>query len=245
MHHLIPFSEPVPVNDMQIRQVALEGITLEDVKRVLEQSIQKSGKGGPGILAIDVNYLHAFDVSDMPYISKLCRLPRYEPKKAIEWHRLLERLYNDQTVLDNFNRPIKAVKVLRSFDKIVNEGLEMIAQCLIGSSTSIFKFHALGQGEDLTQAFPADDELVDEISRIDVTQTTDGGSLSVDGSTVYIVGNHPASLADTTITEAGVFDAALATDDIMLDHTVFAEGIDHVKNEDQQGATLIIYMCGV
>ncbi len=224
-------------------QQIIKGVTIEDIQKILQETL-KSNRGS-GALCIDTNYLYNFHNSDIDYISKICKLGRYNKQAVFEWHNTLEKWYNDQTVRNDFAREIKPVQLVRNIDKIVNEGLEMIAKTFLGGVGSVFKYHAIGEGEDLVDVTPGDTSLVDQISRIDVTQAAEGGSLTREGSTVYIVGNHPASLQSATITETGVFDSLSTTNDKMLDHSIFDPGIDHDQFEDSAGSTTVIYMCGV
>lgn len=216
---------------------------MKDVQRILQESLKT--KNGSGILFIDTNYLHSFHISDMDYISKICKLGRYDIKHVFEWHNNLERWYNDQTVRDHFGREIKPKQLIRTFDKIVNEGLNMIAGCITGQDSSTFHFHAIGEGEDLAEAFSGDTQLSDEIHRIDVRNTNEGGSMTRDGSTIYFVGNHPPELGTATITETGIFDTSSPATDKMLDHSVFDPGISHDQHEDSAGSTTVVYMCGI
>ena len=226
-------------------QVALQGITQEYIQRLLQQTLDEHerGKRNVGIVAFDASYLYSFAVSDSDIVRKLCLYNRYHEGHILRWHYLLERWYNDQTVCIN-NRPIKPLQIQRTFDKIVNEGLEAIAKCLIGQDAGIFNFAAIGDG-DVDEALPGDKTLTSEVFRMDVTQTSEGGSLSRDGSTIYVVANFPNTIAQTTFTETGVFNSGDLANDIMLDHSVFPSGIDHDQNEDAQGVTTVIYMCGL
>ena len=214
--------------------------TFEDVQKVLQECLKSKGSG---ILCIDANYLYSFHVSDMDYVSKICKLTRYNKETVFLWHDMLERWYNDQTVRDSFGREIKPKQLVRVFDRIVNEGLGVLAGALTGQGDSNFHYHALGEGE-VTVALPSDKQLVDEINRIDVNRTNDGGSLTKEGSTIYVVGNHPSSLPSANITESGVFNAQKSPD-LMLDHSIFDNPIIHDQFEDSAGSTTVIYMCSV
>jgi len=229
---------------MTMQPVVLQGITQEDIQRILQQTVDKSGKKGSGILAFDASYLYNFSPNDFVEVRKLNMLPRYKKGAVIEWHRILERWYNDQTVSEPFGRQIKPLNIVRQFDKVVNEGLEMVADCLTGGGDTLFKYHGLGDGA-IEEPTAGDFKLVHEISRVDVTLNILGGSLSREGSTIYVVGNHPITLADADISETGVFDFKDATNDNMLDHSVFPSVVPHQQQEDVQGSTTIIYMCGV
>jgi uncharacterized Rossmann fold enzyme len=105
-----------------------------------------------------------------------------------------------------------------------------------------FQFHALGSGV-LTETLPSDKTMVNQISRIDVTVDPNGGSMSRDGSTIYIIGNHPKSIAQGNLTEVGIFNSANTAIDRMLDHSIFPTAIPHLINQDVAGATVVIWQC--
>lgn len=225
-------------------QVQLSGVTQQDIQEIFKKTIADLGIARNKIVAFDANYLYNFHKEDFYLVSNLIKLVRYNNKNAIEWHRYLERWYQDQTVSIN-DQVIKPIKIVRALDRVPNEALEMTAACWIGEDQSIFKFHALGNGET-TEALPSDTQLVNEISRIDVTEDANGGSLTRDGSTLYVIGNHPITVESADITESGVFDGENTgddDDDVMLDYAVFDEEIEHIINSDVPGSTHIIYMC--
>ena len=221
------------------------GISANDIQLIFQQTVESLTDTKFRVVSFDASYLYNFDLSDFNWVRKLNLLGRYDKRHVIEWHRYLERWYNDQTVRNDFDRQIKPDQLVRQLDKVVNEGLEMMAGSITGEESSIFKYSAIGDADDLTTPKAGDTQLGNEISRIDVTETAEGGSLSRDGSVIYIIGNHPSSIASTTITESGVFDTNSSTTDRMLDHSVFSPGIDHNQFERAPGFTTVIYMCGL
>jgi hypothetical protein len=221
-------------------QVQISGVTRDDIQRIIQDTI-KDLKIKPSVIFLDASYAYNFHPSDFYIVSKLCKLIRYNKKNAIEWHRLLERWYQDQTVIIN-GIQIKPYKIARCLDRVPNEALEATVGAWIGTENSTFKWHGLGSGET-SQALPSDTQLVNQISRIDVTEDPNGGSVSRDGSTLYVVGNHPISVETADITESGVFDSESTSNDIMLDHAVFDDEIDHIQNADVPGSSTIIYTC--
>jgi len=253
-----------------VSNILLNGITFTDIQKIIQDSL-KDYKGS-GMFLFDVSYLYNFRVGfEADYVRDLNLNLRFaqqdvdrlyhvrkqfpsEYERAVQlnklalnvWHTCLEKWYNGEAVHDHFfNKDIKPISIQRRIDKIVNEGLEIVALCLTGHTGTVFKFHAIGEGEDLNEALASDTKLVDEMSRIDVTNSVTGGSTSRDGSTIYIVGNHPSTLPSATITETGVFDSMDKTKDNMLDHSIFDPGIDHDQFETSPGSTTVVYMCGI
>lgn len=241
----------------------LYGLNVEQIQRLFDDMIKPyAEKGKVKIIYADCTYLYQFAPDDVWKISKLSELVRYGSKKvfengrwvmrnpmALEWHRLLERWYSDQTVIDSFHRPFKPMAIRRALDKVPNEGLESLAGSFIGEDSVNFKIHGMGKGFGLTQAFASDTKLVDEIERIDVTGVIGGGSVSRDGSVIYVVGNHDIDMPGDgdKVTETALFDTLDgATDDsldLCGDHSVFPDGIPHQAGEDAMGSTTVIFPC--
>jgi hypothetical protein len=106
------------------------------------------------------------------------------------------------------------------------------------------QYHGLGTGADPgDKPLPSDTQLVTEVSRINVTENAEGGSLSRDGSTIYINGNHPKTMESGSITEMGAWDGEHSTHDLMADHSIFPTGVPHATGADTAGGTIVLYMC--
>ncbi len=225
-------------------QVEIKGITREDIQEVFEKTLRDFKESKTRVIYLDASYLYNFHIDDFDYIRKLNLLTRYDSKLAIEWHKLLERWFNDQTVRDNNGYIIKPIQISRTFDRVVNEGLESIAMCISGEGSDTFTFRAIGDGA-VDLATPSDRTLSNEIDRINVNESVEGGVVTRDGSTIYSIGNHPKSIVNATITECGMFSAEAPPvgDDLMFEHSIFETPIVHVQNSDAVGSTTIIYMC--
>jgi len=223
--------------------VKLEGITREDIQDIFEKTLKEFKEAKTRIIYLDASYLYTFDLSDSKYITKLCLMNRFNPIHVREWHRLLERWYNDQTVRMYGNgEQIEPIEIDRTFDRIVNEGLEALAAAICGTDSPSFNFRSIGDGV-VPNVYPNDSELVNQIDRINVLTTANGGSLSRDGSTVYSIGNHSKTIPSAILTEVGIQSTVDSSTDIMLDHSRFSSPITHVQNADAPGSTTIIYMC--
>ena len=167
----------------------------------------------------------------------------------IEFHRMLERWHDDQTVV-MFGKTIKPLQIERSFDRVTSEFMTKIAGAMAGfGDFAPMKFHALGDGATAgSSASPNDTFLQNEIDRIDVLETVGGGGLSVDGSTFMVVGNHDRFVQNADVTEMGIFDrdlpgTASTVDDVMGDHSIFPAAIPHISGQDGPGGTTIVYQC--
>ena len=232
---------------MELREPTLLGITRDDIQDIFERTLINFKDAKTRIIYLDASYLYTFDLGDSGYIRKLCLLNRTNILHVKEWHRLLERWFNDQTVrmYGNMNI-IKPIKISRTFDRVVNEGMEAVAGYIVGGQFStIFDYRTIGDGT-VSEASPSDKILSNEVDRINVNTSPEGGSLSKDGSTIYSIGNHAKSVptpANGEFTECGMHNTDDANTDKMLDHSIFEDPVPHVQNSDAPGSTTVIYMC--
>lgn len=225
-----------------LEPIQLMGITRDDIQAIFEETIKRY-RGVAKVIWLDASYLYTFDLSDFAYIRHFNLKQRHDKTLVLEWHRNLERWLQDQTVT-MFGKPIKPSQITRTFDRIPNEGLEHIAMAYTGAHFRPMAFHAIGIGaEPGDDPLPSDRALLDELSRIDVRNNPDGGSLSTEGSTIFIVANHPISTQAGAYTESGVFDSDDETNDIMGDHSIFPDEIEHDANQNAIGGSTIIYQC--
>ncbi len=222
-------------------EIELQGITKDDIQEVLENALRDFKESKTRVIYLDASYLYTFHLDDFDYVRKLNLLTRYgaNPK---QWHALLERWLNDQTVRNHNGVIIKPIQIVRTFDRVVNEGLEAIAMCITGEGSETFPFRAIGEGSPAS-AIPSDKTLVDEINRINVFESIEGGSVTRDGSTVYSIGNHPKSVPSASVTECGMFSEELPANDLMFEHSIFETPVSHTANADAIGSTTVIYMC--
>jgi hypothetical protein len=227
-------------------QVQLYGITKDDIQAIFEKVIaEHKGKMLPRWIYTDCSYLYNFHLDDFETIRKINILGRYSLRAVMEWHKILERWLCDQTVVLGCKQ-IKPIMISRSFDRVVNEAMEDVAKFFTGGVSgdviAPYKFHAIGSGV-FGEVLPSDKQMVNQVSRIDVTKDPNGGSMSRDGSTIYIIGNHPKSIEQGNMSELGAFNALSTSSDRMLDHSMFATPIVHQINQDIAGGTIIVWQC--
>lgn len=231
----------------QQQEVQLYGITRDDIQQIVTRTIEdfiEEMKALPRIIYFDTSYLYNFDLVDWEYVKQFNILGRHNNKYVLEWHRCLERWGQDQTV-HIFDRPIKPLYLSRTVDRVPNEGLIHIASSYTGKDFEVMRWHAVGVGADPDNdvASPAAKGLIDQTSRINVEDSPDGGSLSQEGSTLYIVGNHPKTIESGLYTESGVFDSESTANDKCGDYSIFPSGVPHSAGEDAVGSTTVIYQC--
>jgi hypothetical protein len=226
----------------------LYGITRDDIQEIVRKTVRdfiEEMKGLPRIIYFDTSYLYSFDLVDFEYVRRFNLLGRQDNRYVLEWHKNLERWGQDQTV-HMFGKPIKPTKLVRAVDRVPNEGLINIAASYTGRDFNVMRWHAVGTGADPdndAHPSPAATSLVFETSRINVEDSLDGGSLSQEGSTIYVVGNHPISIQTGSYTESGVFDAEHTDHDNMGDYSIFSEEVPHDADQNAIGSTTVIYQC--
>jgi len=208
--------------------------------------------GLPKLIFVGAAYMYTFHLDDFETVRKHNILGRYDVRANVEWHRCLERWVNDQSVTLG-NRTFKPIKISRNFYRVTNEGMEAVALSIVGSGGDVefgnraFRYRSIGDGDvagDVPN--PSTKVLVNEIDRIDVNSTAEGGSLSRDGTTIYSIGNHSNTIptpAGDGFTECGMEDTSDPATDLLLDYSIFEDAIPHTQNAYAPGSTTVIYQC--
>jgi hypothetical protein len=236
--------------------VQFYSLTVEDIQRIFQETIDAYAKEHhvlPSVIYFDTSYLYTFHLDDWELIKRFTHTINdtiykdengvWRSPMAVEWHRILERWCGGQTVR-LFDKPIKPEKICSTADRVPNEGMINIANSFTGRDFNMMKWHAIGTGASAgTRPSPSATQLVSQQSRIDVTDDPNGGSLSTEGSTVFVVGNHPLSTADGEYTETGIFDAEHTDHDNMGDYSIFPDEVEHTSNQNAIGSTTVIYQC--
>ena len=220
----------------------LYGVTKDDLQSIYDNALREFKTR---VFFLDASYLYTFHLDDFEYVRKFNILGRYDVKANLDWHKCLERWYQDQTVTIG-GKTFKPIQISRSLDRVVNEGMEMLANFVIGSgSARAFKIRGIGDGAIDTPSL-ADTDLSNRIDLIDVTETPEGGSLSKYGTTIMSIGNHSKDIetpANGEFTECGMFDDINVSRMRMFDHSVFADPVEHTQGVNSPGSTTIVYMC--
>jgi hypothetical protein len=228
---------------LDMQEVQLYNITNHDIQEILQNAVP-SIINRPQLIFLGAAYLYTFHLDDFEQVRKFNLLGRYDIRAVKQWHNCLERWLQDQTVTLG-DRTFKPIAISREFRRVVNEGMEILAQSITGGTGTTFEFRSIGDGT-ATAATPGDTILGNEIDRINVNETPEGGSITRDGTTIYSVGNHEKSIitpVDNEFTECGMESTDDPTTDEMLDHSIFVDPIPHIQNEDAPGSTTVIYMC--
>ena len=230
--------------NMQLEQIQtqLSGVSLNELQTLFDNSVKQHGNI---LFFLDASYMYTFHLDDFEDVRKFNILGRYEPKVNPEWHRMLERWYQDQTVTLGA-RTIKPIQIVRSIDRVVNEGMEAIAGAICGEvGISAFDCRGIGDGT-VDEPSLSDDDLDNLIDIINVNTSPEGGSLSRDGTTIYSVGNHSKEVetpANNEFTECGMYDDLVASKRKFFDHSIFDDPLEHTQGVDAPGSTTVVYMC--
>lgn len=188
-----------------------------------------------------VGFLASWDLNDSQYVQKLFAKIRlatrtknyYMSRKLSEgFNDKLDRIWNDQTT------DIEPLQVVKSHNKIVNDGLVRIAEMVTGQNPPQWTHIAIGTGRNRVSA--SDSFLQTELSRVGLG--TDGFQ-SPAGSVMRYGGFYAPSVASGTIFEAAVFDDP--TSGTMFFRTVYPNPITHVVNNDFLSVAHSIYQVSV
>src|SRR6187397_2447686 len=144
------------LNSMQsLEPVQLYGVTKQQIQDIYDSALREYMTR---IFYLDASYLYTFHLDDFEYVRKFNILGRYDVRANIQWHKCLERWYQDQTVTIG-GKTFKPIQISRTLDRVVNEGMEMLANFIIGSGTaSAFNVRGIGDG-DIDEPSLADTDL--------------------------------------------------------------------------------------
>src|SRR6188474_2632964 len=145
----------------QMEPLQLYGVTQDQLQQIYDNAVREFKTR---VFFLDASYFYTFHLDDFEYVKKFNILGRYEPQANVEWHRCLERWYQDQTVTIG-GHTFKPIKISRSLDRVVNEGMEMLAACVTGGESAIFDVRGIGDG-DITEVSLADTGLANIIDVI-------------------------------------------------------------------------------
>src|SRR6187431_3487205 len=130
------------LNMQQLQPAELYGVTKNELQEIYDNALREFKTR---VFFLDASYLYTFHLDDFEYVRKFNILGRYDVRANIQWHKCLERWYQDQTVTIG-GKTFKPIQISRTLDRVVNQGMEMIAGCLVGEESAIFNFRAIGDG---------------------------------------------------------------------------------------------------
>ena len=258
-----------------VNEVEIRGITTNQLQDIYENALRDFKEAKTRVIFLDASYMYTFHLDDFENVRQFNILGRYyanhlrelnikkrkheyvnpveydivyrdNSKYCMEWHRCLELWYDDRNVTLG-DRTFRPIKISRTFDRVVNEGLEMMSGCMCGEGDAMFEFRAIGDGDvgnDIVS--PAALALNHLVDMINVNETPEGGSLSRDGTTIYSVGNHSKEVetpVDSKFTQCSMHDDENQSKMNALDISNFMDPVPHTQNSDAPGSTTIIYMC--
>jgi len=230
------------LNMQQLQPAELYGVTKNDLQEIYDNALREFKTR---VFFLDASYLYTFHLDDFEYVRKFNILGRYDVRANVEWHKCLERWYQDQTVTIG-GHTFKPIQISRTLDRVVNEGMEMLANFVVGNGTaSAFDVRGIGDG-DIDEPSLADTDLEHRMDLINVNETPEGGSLSRHGTTIYSVGNHSKEVEtpdNNEFTECGMFDDINTSRMRMFDHSVFDDPVEHTQGVNAPGSTTVVYMC--
>ena len=181
----------------------------------------------------DIAYGAVFDPNDVPRLKIIHKLIQLGQVHPMAYLGQLDRVYNDQTSV------LEPLEVTITGNKIVNEGLEALAACMVGERSQMFGMYAIGTGT--TDVSIRDDALDDELSRVDIID--EGGFVINRGTTCFFSVFFPKTIPNAVVSETAILDSMDTADDTMLLRTKFPtnEYLTHTKNLDNISVAHVIF----
>lgn len=198
----------------------------------------------PRNLIIDHNYIANWSIRDFdeivkPLIKKI-NTDRVSPK---DFHKYLNRIYNDQSVVLDRDTVLEPITIQRKVDRVTFEGVRAMLLAITGQEQRPFTFGELGSG--LGTASYGTQSLVSPVTaRVEISQATNG-SMILRGETLFVTCSFAAGTIGFTQKEFGLFDSDDPTDDKMFFYVPFdtADQKAHVAGNDVPTASSSVNVC--
>jgi hypothetical protein len=237
-----------------LEPVKLNYVTPEMIQDIVQKAWADSKIVRSKVFALDCNYMYSFYPEDIPYVQKYTDKIRveYEYNKARNdysyaplmhaWHGFLEEWVIDKyvTILD---KRIKPIQINRALDRLTSEFVGKLTRSFAGEDFNTMPYAAVGDGADPdSNPSPNDTDLLQ----------SGGGALSIEGHIFYSVALYPKSMQSCKANESGIFDREKpgtgasdvnVIDDLMGDHSIFDEEIEHEQGEDALGVSTTVFFC--
>jgi hypothetical protein len=150
-------------------------------------------------------------------------------KKLInKFYSILERKYNDQTLLEDEPQPEKVGRVV---DKVVSNGIQTIGLWATGTSFQIYPWMIAGTST-ATVLYGDTQTNITELARVNVVTTNGFLDPTVDGWTAS--GGFARSTISGTVAEIAMGNTNSNSTSLIFDRSLlpFADRIPHVQNQD-------------
>jgi hypothetical protein len=169
----------------------------------------------PRNLMIDQNYIANWSINDYdrtvkPLIKNI-NTGRLDP---LQFHKYLNRIYNDQTVVLDRDTVLEPICIGAKLDRVTFEGVRAMLLSIAGQGQAPFTFGELGEGVG-TSSY-GQQSLFDPVTaRVEIKQENDG-SMVLRGDTLFVTCSFAAGTTGFTQTEFGLFDSLDPADDKMF-----------------------------
>ncbi len=155
----------------------------------------------------------------------------YSPRP---FFKILDKIWDDHR-----NQEFEVIKLAKSGNKLVNEGLIALAEMQAGKRTKTFDYYVIGESNQGVSI--RDDHLYDECARIRIPDA--GGTFIQRQSTVFYSVFFPKTIPSCEVSETAIVDADKQATDKMLLRTVLPEvdNIPHKKDFDTVFVAHVIF----
>jgi hypothetical protein len=194
--------------------------------------------------------VHQLDeIARQKYFHKNIReIAKHDRNKLVaEFRDRLKRRYNDQTVYDFKlkDRYFKPEQLGYKFDRVLNDGMQRMAENATGENTRVFSYFQFGTGNSDT--YPNTKGLEAEVLRVNMF--SDKGFFTASGTTLNLAGFASEAVATFPIVEVGATDddGSNPTTAVSLFRSVFpsTEIVTHTFGQNFTTAVHVIYQRSV
>lgn len=182
------------------------------------------------LLRRDIGYVASFEPKDAEIVQRymdLINLGQRSPRYLL---RKFDKIYDDHRNVLLQDKPIEPIKLGKSGNKLVNEGLIALAEFQVGKRTRQFNYYGIGESSQDVNI--RDDALLEPVSRLRIPDA--GGTFQNRQSTIFYSIFFPKTTPDCTVRETAIFDSGATTNDKMLLRTTLQgpDQIPHKKDFD-------------
>jgi hypothetical protein len=198
----------------------------------------------PRNLMIDQNYIANWSLDDFEYIVKpLIKKINTDRLNPADFHRYLNRIYNDQSVVIDRDTILEPISIGRKADRVTFEGVRAMLLAVIGQAQRPFTFGQLGDQAG-AGGYGTQDMTNPITARVEISSATNG-SLIIRGETLFVTCSFDPGTIAFTQREFALFDNDDPLDDKMFFYVTFdpTDQKGHTAGNDVPTASSSVNVC--
>lgn len=199
------------------------------------------------IIHYDVSYAVKIDVKDAWKIDHILNAMHSDYARWYDKENMIKYLYNFfYKEYEGINRYTdysifpKPLQIKKSFDRVVNVGLQRTAQLITGKSQQYFTHYAWGEGT--AKVLPKDTKLQLQVARIDMGIN---GFAEPRGSEIAFFGRFVENVPQANVWESAIFDGPGDNATMLLRTKYGGPTMTHFFQNDQIVLMHLVYQLSV